>query len=239
MRRASRQAEPGSSFELYARAMLDHWLGKTATVEFEREDGYRDVSRIDTYFAPPSKWPRMEREALRLVRGRVLDVGCGPGRHALSLQKKGFDVVGIDASPTQVALARIRGVLQVYPASVLAGSAGDHAKGRAADRSQSDPGHMVRGSPALREVEHPPEATARAHHLAGAIQRPGRRLVRPAPRLPGRLRGPRARHAIGTRAHNLGRRIHSGRLHRRRRATLRTSKGKRDAARKLLPPTAS
>ncbi|TLZ70684.1 MAG: hypothetical protein E6K14_08210, partial [Methanobacteriota archaeon] len=86
MRRASRQAEPGSSFELYARAMLDHWLGKTATVEFEREDGYRDVSRIDTYFAPPSKWPRMEREALRLVRGRVIDVGCGPGRHALFLQ---------------------------------------------------------------------------------------------------------------------------------------------------------
>ncbi len=88
MPRASRQAEPGSSFELYARAMLDHWLGKTATVEFEREDGYRDASRIDTYFAPPSKW------------------------------KKGFDVVGIDASATQVALARIRGVLQVYPASV-------------------------------------------------------------------------------------------------------------------------
>ncbi|HYU05627.1 MAG TPA: class I SAM-dependent methyltransferase [Thermoplasmata archaeon] len=118
MRAEARNAAPGSSFELYARAMLDHWLGKTVTVEFEREDGFRDASRIDTYFAPPSKWPRMEQEALRLVRGRVLDVGCGPGRHALFLQKKGFDVVGIDASATQVALARIRGVLQVYPASV-------------------------------------------------------------------------------------------------------------------------
>lgn len=104
--------------ELYARAMLDHWLGKKVTVEFEREDGLRGGSKIASYFTPPSKWPRMEQEAMRLVRGRVLDLGCGPGRHALFLQKKGFDVVGLDASPTQVALARIRGLTNVYPASV-------------------------------------------------------------------------------------------------------------------------
>lgn len=104
--------------ELYARAMLDHWLGKKVTVEFEREDGLRGGSKIASYFTPPSKWPRMEQEAMRLVRGRVLDLGCGPGRHALFLQKKGFDVVGLDASPTQVALARIRGLTNVYPGSV-------------------------------------------------------------------------------------------------------------------------
>lgn len=104
--------------ELYARAMLDHWLGKKVTVEFEREDGLRGGSKIASSFTPPSKWPRMEQEAMRLVRGRVLDLGCGPGRHALFLQKKGFDVVGLDASPTQVALARIRGLTNVYPASV-------------------------------------------------------------------------------------------------------------------------
>ncbi len=118
MAKASGKAPPGSSFELYARAMLDHWLGKKVVVEFERDDGYRSASKIDSYFAPPSKWPRMEQEAMRLVRGRVLDLGCGPGRHALFLQKKGVDVVGVDASPTQVALARIRGLAQVYPASV-------------------------------------------------------------------------------------------------------------------------
>jgi SAM-dependent methyltransferase len=104
--------------ELYARAMLDHWLGKKVTVEFEREDGLRSGSKIASYFTSPSKWPRMEQEAIRLVRGRVLDLGCGPGRHALFLQKKGFDVVGLDASPTQVALARIRGLMNVYPASI-------------------------------------------------------------------------------------------------------------------------
>ncbi len=35
----------------------------------------------------------------------VLDVGCGPGRHALELASRGFDVVGIDISETFVELA--------------------------------------------------------------------------------------------------------------------------------------
>jgi SAM-dependent methyltransferase len=46
-------------------------------------------------------------DALGLVPGmRVLDVGCGPGRHALALARRGFDVVGVDHSAEFVALAR-------------------------------------------------------------------------------------------------------------------------------------
>lgn len=46
-------------------------------------------------------------DALRLERGeRVLDVGCGPGRHALALARRGLDVVGVDLSPDFVVLAR-------------------------------------------------------------------------------------------------------------------------------------
>ena len=37
---------------------------------------------------------------------RVLDVGCGPGRHAHALARLGFDVVGVDISERFVALAR-------------------------------------------------------------------------------------------------------------------------------------
>jgi SAM-dependent methyltransferase len=109
---------PGFSFDLFARAMLDYWMGKKVVMAFERDDGYVDASSMESYFAPASRWPRMEQDAMREVRGRVLDLGCGPGRHALYLQKRGFDVVGLDASPTQVALARIRGVLNVYQGNV-------------------------------------------------------------------------------------------------------------------------
>jgi SAM-dependent methyltransferase len=37
---------------------------------------------------------------------RVLDVGCGPGRHAHALGRLGFEVVGVDISERFVALAR-------------------------------------------------------------------------------------------------------------------------------------
>ena len=37
---------------------------------------------------------------------RVLDVGCGPGRHSLALARRGIDVVGVDHSPAFVRLAR-------------------------------------------------------------------------------------------------------------------------------------
>lgn len=45
-------------------------------------------------------------EALALVPGeRVLDVGCGPGRHARLLAEAGLEVVGVDISATFVELA--------------------------------------------------------------------------------------------------------------------------------------
>ena len=46
-------------------------------------------------------------DALALEPGmRVLDVGCGPGRHSLSLARRGFDAVGVDHSAEFVSLAR-------------------------------------------------------------------------------------------------------------------------------------
>jgi len=46
-------------------------------------------------------------DVLGLAPGaRILDVGCGPGRHAHALGRRGFEVVGVDISERFVALAR-------------------------------------------------------------------------------------------------------------------------------------
>ena len=47
---------------------------------------------------------------MRYVRGRVLDIGCGAGRHSLCLQEKGHDVVGIDNSPLAIEVCKKRGL---------------------------------------------------------------------------------------------------------------------------------
>jgi SAM-dependent methyltransferase len=78
----------------------------------ERDDGFIMASRFgpDAYLAPYAKWPSRQRGAMRLVRGRALDVGAGAGRVALHLQEKEHDVVAIDASPGAIEVCRRRGV---------------------------------------------------------------------------------------------------------------------------------
>jgi SAM-dependent methyltransferase len=56
--------------------------------------------------------------ALELEPGmRVLDVGCGPGRHSLALARRGFHVVGVDHSAEFVRLAREAALADGLPAS--------------------------------------------------------------------------------------------------------------------------
>ncbi len=46
-------------------------------------------------------------DLLQLQPGeRVLDVGCGPGRHARALAERGFEVVGVDISARFIEIAR-------------------------------------------------------------------------------------------------------------------------------------
>lgn len=42
------------------------------------------------------------------IRGRVLDVGCGTGEHALMAAGLGLDATGVDSSPAAIALAQAK-----------------------------------------------------------------------------------------------------------------------------------
>lgn len=101
--------------DAYGHALRDYLHGKGRGYEVvERDDGYVDVSGgRGMYLADYPNWPPRHRQAMRYAQGRVLDVGCGAGRHALYLQRKGLDVLGIDTSPLAVAVSRHRGLKNV------------------------------------------------------------------------------------------------------------------------------
>lgn len=97
--------------DAYGAELMAVYQGANDTFEIvEREDGLISVSRWpQRYFADYAAWLKREKQAIRLVKGRVLDIGCGAGRHGLYLQKKGLDVMGIDNSPGAIKVCRLRG----------------------------------------------------------------------------------------------------------------------------------
>lgn len=108
--------------DAYGRLILDYYESEPgAGAEIiERDDGFIMANGAGAayYFAPFRRWPKAQRQAMRQVRGRVLDVGSGAGRVALHLQERGHEVVGIDTSPLAIDVARRRGARDVRELSV-------------------------------------------------------------------------------------------------------------------------
>jgi SAM-dependent methyltransferase len=103
----------------HGQAMLDFLEGRDAFELIERDDGMIAPSGgPEAYFTGPSEWASFATDALKHVRGRVLDVGCGAGRIALHLQDLGHEVVGVDLSPGAVETSRRRGVRDVRELSI-------------------------------------------------------------------------------------------------------------------------
>lgn len=50
---------------------------------------------------------------------RILDVGCGPGRHSLALARRGMHMTGVDISPRFVEIAAERAAREQLPATFL------------------------------------------------------------------------------------------------------------------------
>lgn len=109
-----------SAEDAYGHMLLDALEGAEASEIVERDDGFIESDRFGAslYLAPYSKWPSRQRRAMRYVRGRVLDVGCGAGRVALRLQERGYEVVAIDLSPRAIEACKRQGVREARTLSI-------------------------------------------------------------------------------------------------------------------------
>ncbi|ASI99586.1 class I SAM-dependent methyltransferase [Thermococcus celer] len=78
---------------------------------FDRIAGrYDEWYRTETgrYVDRTEKW--LVFSMLKSRGGRALDLGCGTGNYTLELRRRGFDVIGLDASEGMLAVARSKGL---------------------------------------------------------------------------------------------------------------------------------
>ncbi|MCI0476584.1 MAG: methyltransferase domain-containing protein [Anaerolineales bacterium] len=106
--------------DLFADALWRFYETGRADLRIERDDGYCGREDVSWYFTAARDFPVHEKRALKFARGRVLDLGCGAGRHALYLQRHGLRVTALDLSPRIVELARHRGVHDARVANACA-----------------------------------------------------------------------------------------------------------------------
>lgn len=74
---------------------------------------YEPLYRFIRFFKVPISWvfgshPELAElvESGRIPPGKAIDLGCGVGNEAIYLAKKGFEVTGVDFSPTAIRMAR-------------------------------------------------------------------------------------------------------------------------------------
>ncbi len=72
-----------------------------------------DEIPVEELFRTEKQMPLLERTALQMATGRILDVGAGSGCHSLALQEAGKEVHAIDISPLSVEVMKQRGVCSV------------------------------------------------------------------------------------------------------------------------------
>lgn len=90
-----------------------HATGKAARLRVFSPMFDEDEIPVTTLFRSVDDMPAIERQALELADGNILDVGAGAGCHSLALQAMGKQVTAIDISPLCVETMRDRGVDKV------------------------------------------------------------------------------------------------------------------------------
>ncbi|RRJ91152.1 SAM-dependent methyltransferase [Flavobacterium macacae] len=101
--------------DLFGKAILDYQTNNSPeNLITETSISEEDEMSVAYLFRNFSAMPKIEQKALEISKGKILDVGCGAGSHALYLQEeRNLDVTGIDISKNAIEACQLRGLKNV------------------------------------------------------------------------------------------------------------------------------
>jgi len=111
----------GTMKDLFGQAILD-FQTQNAPEALYTETSISDEEALDVayLFRSYDLMPTLEQKALQLAFGKILDVGCGAGSHALWLQdSRALEVTAIDQSKNAVRACQLRGLKNVLTIDLL------------------------------------------------------------------------------------------------------------------------
>jgi len=85
--------------DLYGQALLDFITDQESEdIVVHSDVTETEIYPIEVFFRNYAAFPYLEQRAMKLCRGKILDVGAGAGIHSKYLQEMGLDVYPIDTS---------------------------------------------------------------------------------------------------------------------------------------------
>ena len=107
--------------DLFGKAILDYQTNNDPEdIITETSISEADEMSVAYLFREFKEMPKLEQKALQLAKGKVLDVGCGAGSHALYLQnERKLEVKAIDISKNAIEACKLRGLKNTEVVNVL------------------------------------------------------------------------------------------------------------------------
>ena len=107
--------------DLFGKAILDFQTNNSPeSIITETNISEADEMDVAYLFRSYNEMPKLEKKALQLCKGKVLDVGCGAGSHSLYLQNtKNLEVTSIDISENAIQACQLRGLKNAKVQNIL------------------------------------------------------------------------------------------------------------------------